>query len=1481
MERFPRPELQALETTQTSPPNNMPNEPPLMSPAFSLAAVPPVYPEPAYIAASAASQIVTSEYRDQHPGSDDETSSPLINEIALVAPAPLSLINAFLDRLLFNFLASSRSTSLASLRPAVTEVLKPRLAREAIAGADEELQEFLGGGDDEELLDFHNGQESEEDWDLELAWKRTRLRCMVYTRLGDMEEEDEDMYIEQERLENPTAPRRLSREIGIVSPAVAIFLTSILEFIGEQALMIAGDAAYKRYEVRSRNERRRSSVSQRVIVEETDMEKVALNPTLGRLWRSWRKLLRSPRTSVSRIMSRESVSHRGLPGFSTSRSTSRKSSIGAADGFHGPPALQNKPSVAELPTEPDPSSVPLPLTDYDVEEIEVPGYSPNNFVKPATATGDEPRRQSVDRVAASDQDRWHTGAALPAASPPRAARTHDLRIDTSHAYPSRTFRSRSLPTPTKATFAAHFDGSDQVASSTVQNIPRGLSNEGVQSRVEQDSGSSDHAENTRMTSTLESAAVMTAPFHGSVLNTISRHAARELEGSSETNSEDDNQDDKSRELKQEVQHDDADVGISGSSKPLLASLAKPREDAQTRYSTSSSVRTHTAYDVSPIEPNFVDTGEVSPMEPSDDESEVFGLKPPPAGTLRRTTERARLITAELSRGQVMRVPEPVNLGTPEQQPSSAHSPQARQRGMDGPTEDDYAKDEKREAFVVLEDVPIADSTRSSDASMLSGREMQVNGVTLAKSSRPPGPENGVPPLTPLREMVEAAHDTSDEASMTAGHAERVRQSPKSTSLALSGHAQSSSASDGTKLSQLRHKLPAVYTETPAVGVERSTVQRVPNSSGAHRDPTTPQGRSSDDSIRDLRSAYAATSAASPASVKVVPRSGSMSGASLGPVTSRTSSEGSKATSVERHHRRRSSSIEKEHEFEQLMKSDETLHINLTPQNMRELEVSWKYVPSYAHVVQRKLTYLKGPDSSPRSPSYQSSSRTGHVVNMVRSGRNSAEPARPATMRSHASSVSKEVKRAIESGPTLVIHSGPPVKRGPQAVARDARVEVDTTRDFADFIRSTGPEPAKSLPNLPAETNSRPTSSRPTTALYGARNSSGSGPRVPRTLVKSSTGVNPIIEPLISENKALKKNSSRLQPRDATISRNDESSDLIDFIRQGPPLERNDANRRIPRTVAPFRNTMESDEIEALGHSKAKDSNSMASTVDSLVTKSLHSSVNSRTGLLDTSNRQTTKALTSPPVSRRPHRFDEPAQPPMRKQRRVKDPYNIDYTDEEDEESHTPKPQNQEESLMDFLNSVPPPSQAQATPAPLRISNQTAKTVQRRNSASMRSRFSRSGSSSNAVKTISAKSGSQTTNTPKPLTSNTGGNGNTARTPQSPGIREEPQPLPQQPQSKSETLSSTSSTYGASADKQHTGVSKPIIKPALARPATRVDVASTRDLADFLKNSGPPEVMQKPVLAGPNYGGSGVRLQKGESGGFARMFSRRKRSIGMA
>lgn len=329
-----------------------------------------ISPDPVFIAPSAASQIVTNDHDSHSDSWFDQHGIEPSGETALVAPPALKLVNRFLDQLLFNFLSVSRSTSLTSLRPAVSEILKPKLARDAISGADQELLEYLGDEEDEDLLALHSGHEPNGDWDLELVWKRTRLRCMVYSSLGDMEEEDEDFFAQQGHLDEPST--RFSSNSGVVSPAVAIFLTSILEFMGEQVLVVAGQAAYHRLRAKhERDERDGTStpmeIAERVVVEEADMERVALDRTLGRLWRGWKKRVRSPTTSVSmgRSFSRESLL--------TPAQNSRTASLAPEEHLE---EESHSPSLAAVLAEHDrAASIPLPITSQDIREIEIPGLA--------------------------------------------------------------------------------------------------------------------------------------------------------------------------------------------------------------------------------------------------------------------------------------------------------------------------------------------------------------------------------------------------------------------------------------------------------------------------------------------------------------------------------------------------------------------------------------------------------------------------------------------------------------------------------------------------------------------------------------------------------------------------------------------------------------------------------------------------------------------------------------------------------------------------------------------------------------------------------------------------------------------------------------------------------------------------------------------------------------------------------------------------
>lgn len=334
---------------------------------------PAARPEPSFIAASAASQIITTDQERNLGEWALVHDHALPTGGALVTPACLVLLNGFLDNLLFNILSAAKSTQLTRIRSAISDVLKPRLAKEMISAADEELAEYMGNDDQEELAEFGGGVEARGEFDLERSWKLARLRCMVYTRLGDMEEEDEDDCIERDGLvDGERTPSRVSTQSGCITPAAAIFLTSIIEYMGEQALMIAGDAARIRLvSSKAVNDDHVIPDSipehpERLIVDDMDMEKLALNSTLGRLWRTWKKSVRS---TTPRALSRESFARKG---HSSTMASSRKSSICTIEEPLDRESV-HEPPLAEVQENSDPASIPLPASEDDRDEIEVSG----------------------------------------------------------------------------------------------------------------------------------------------------------------------------------------------------------------------------------------------------------------------------------------------------------------------------------------------------------------------------------------------------------------------------------------------------------------------------------------------------------------------------------------------------------------------------------------------------------------------------------------------------------------------------------------------------------------------------------------------------------------------------------------------------------------------------------------------------------------------------------------------------------------------------------------------------------------------------------------------------------------------------------------------------------------------------------------------------------------------------------------------------
>ena len=282
---------------------------------------PEVNPPPAYIAPGTASEVA-GRYQPSSIIDEDGDERPItpLPQDPKVSQGALVLLNTFLDELLYNCLAVSRSSTLAVLRRAVENVLKGRLARYATANADEEINDLLPDGDDPEEADFREKErEASFKWDLETVWRRARLKIMVYTHMGELEEEDEEFFLEEEREQmNSQEEWRSSHASRQVSWSAVVFMTSVLEYVAEQCIIVAGQAAFDRVHKRriARDGRVTPSTvhgddedDERIRIIEQDVEKLALNPTLGRMWRHWRRGLKSSKIGRPQTTPRMEIIH--------------------------------------------------------------------------------------------------------------------------------------------------------------------------------------------------------------------------------------------------------------------------------------------------------------------------------------------------------------------------------------------------------------------------------------------------------------------------------------------------------------------------------------------------------------------------------------------------------------------------------------------------------------------------------------------------------------------------------------------------------------------------------------------------------------------------------------------------------------------------------------------------------------------------------------------------------------------------------------------------------------------------------------------------------------------------------------------------------------------------------------------------------------------------------------------------------------------
>ena len=268
------------------------------------------------------------------------------------------------------------------------------------------------------------------------------------------------------------------------------------------------------------------------------------------------------------------------------------------------------------------------------------------------------------------------------------------------------------------------------------------------------------------------------------------------------------------------------------------------------------------------------------------------------------------------------------------------------------TYDDSGKAVKRDIPVLYEAPSNEDVIYNPDASVRSSTGLQDEEdlpTPKLEDQTQHDSQQGVPPLTPLRELMEAAGDSSDEAPSTS----HSRDAPKTDVFVPMHHPQgsggvrsasySSSLFNNQQSGMSASKLVDLRTQPLGVntGTERAAVQRVtPTSSPG---VTSSHGRkTSSSSNRDGRP-ITAQSNTSQLSSKIKGIIGRESGdLHRQPLPGRTSS-GDSGSFINGSHRT-PSSANKDLDFDELIRSDETVKYTLTPQNMREMEVSYPRNP---------------------------------------------------------------------------------------------------------------------------------------------------------------------------------------------------------------------------------------------------------------------------------------------------------------------------------------------------------------------------------------------------------------------------------------------------------------------------------------------------------------------------------------------------------
>jgi hypothetical protein len=1282
-----------------------------------------VTPAAAYVAPFGAVQVVNEHNtaRRSSDASDFQDAVPHTGD-AQFSPDALALINHFLDQLLYSILSTARSTNLHALRPAVTEVLRHRLAKEAVANADEELQELLAGGEEEEesnALSQAYSKDGNPKWDLELVWKRTRLRVMVYMRLGEMEDDDEERFVKEQELFSGREldTRRFSSSSGLVSWSAAIFLTSVLEYVAEESLKAAGTAVYARAR-RTNAARPPGSAPQQIRVEDFDVEKLALDTRLGRLWRTWRKSQRpmtpnhralGSRTSFSRDRAASLSALRGIgAGHSRNGSMSAEEQSRAArqQYIHGMGGPIYDDSELEYPEHVLASNIPLPMRDAkrDIDEIEVPGL----------ATWDE---ENTEEPVQSVRVRRNSFTSPTTENFPDAAKSSYFPFAKSKPLLIRQ-RSKSVPNPMR-TPKFEMPGA----------FPTEPEDDEAPSGETEDAVPEEKASAVEMQDDREQSKVL--------LNGVDA-----LPGKSETREASPSSSDpvhENKELASEDKPQDAQNLPTSDSKDddhpngILSAVAAGATAVATAAAVATGYAVHhedlvkQERDGEPksMKEDFVQSREQATESSEQPLSRPKDRSPTEIEALDREKTKADLkpvVAAESTS------PETIAVETePDDVPHYYRSHHSASRTSNKLEASDQEKEaEKSDAVNSSADHTDDEALQTSRQDLKRNASNRADATTMAalEAPRPPSGEmSGVRPEPKARDMpmiglpraqekpgrliITGEHSTRPQNSspLTVSTGNSTQPSSKNPREYMSRNKSSNSEAPPSATRDHAYQSPNEKTRAhaPRPLSSAATTPTSPLNAAKNRDSRVWHSPKEQMSNRPTQSRSISSShhtQNSRGEVQDHPAINSMATPKRDAMVATASESGNSTPPVV------SASIRGPKDFDNFLQGGDTVKYTLTPENVRDERPlpptgEGKLVTkqtSHAASLAKLSGSGQATDGASSSSSLRKNSTSAQSQRNSRSGRSqsikdvvaSIKPQRDAeATREWRRSVAKPIPRNTSTS------------RRSGLMAREPQVMTASTRDFADFIRSTGPDREPTVQRL--HTN------RSIASLHSLRNAqkSQSGDGEPER-TKSLTHITMAEEnippvPKVPAAEVAKGSGSKGPPLEARSATGAASGnkDLINFIRDGPEEE---GSHRISRSVAPFRNTMDSDQFDTLVESASKAPSKSSTTANSISAPPTRSTSMHRT-IPSTNGSSSALPAQASQTSRHAPTDSDGDAGGGRTRYRNKDPYAIPSDSEDDEDeadilSALPRKNQrpQEESLAEFLRSQEPP--ANNSPRPI-------------------------------------------------------------------------------------------------------------------------------------------------------------------------------------